>query len=127
MALIKISDLNPDSSTGCTASENGLIELQSKEAALIRGGWRSRRGRHLAADKLMSDFTSRILSVSSSAAQGSNTFQITIPVLSGGSSNSTANINGVNIAYSGNLFYTDSDVAPIGAAPIPGFPGAYTF
>ena len=79
----------------------------------------------MAADKLISAFTSQILSISSSANQGGDSFQFTIPALSGG--NSTANINGVNIAYSGNLFYTDSGVAPIGANPIPGFAGAYTF
>ncbi len=125
MALIKISDLNPDSFAGCSTSESGLIELQSGEAALIQGGWRSRRSGYLAANKLVSAFTSRVLSVSNSAIQGGNTFQITIPALS--DSNSTANINGVDITFSGNLFYTDSGVAPIGASPISGLAGAYTF
>jgi hypothetical protein len=125
MALIKIFDLNPNVSTTGLSPDSDLSELQPSEAAAIRGGWRGRRSHHKAVDKLISDFTSRILSISSGANQGSNSFQITIPALSG--SNSTANINGVNIAYSGNLFYTDSDVTPIGANPIPGFAGAYTF
>ena len=126
MALIKISDLNPDISTGWLESDSDLIELQPSEAASIRGGWRSRHSRRMAADRLMNAFTSRILSISGVANQGSNPFKITIPALSA-SSDTLANINGVNIAHSGNLFYTDSDVAPIGAEPIPGFPGAYTF
>lgn len=128
MALINISDLNLDSSNGCFPADSSLIELRSEDAALIcggRGGWINRRRRQLAAEKLISAFTSRVSSVSHDPNQGANTFQIIVPDLSG--SSSTANINGVDITYSGSLFYTDSGIAPIGASPIPGLAGAYTF
>lgn len=122
MALIKIADLNPDHVT----SDCGLIELQPIEAASIQGGRSRRSGRH-AAKRLMSALTSQISLISSVADQASNTLKITTPAVTSSNNGTSVNINGVNITTTGNLFYTDSEVSPIGAEPIPGVPGAYTF
>jgi hypothetical protein len=121
MASIKISDLQ---STTTTTSD--WIELPSDEADSIYGGWRHRHRGQIAAHNLFSTVSSQIESISSIATQGGSSFQITIPNFS---SNSvvTTTINGTQSETSGNLFYTDSGIAPIGGVPIPGQPGAYTF
>ncbi len=116
MASIKISDLQS------TASD--WIELPSDEADSICGGWRRHRSQ-IAAHNLFSAVSSQIESISSTATQSGSSFQVTIPNF--GSSNLTVSINGTQIETSGNLFITDSGIAPTGGVPIPGQPGAYTF
>lgn len=121
MALIKISDLQ---STTTTASD--WIELSSPEAESIYGGWRHRQRGQIAVSNLIGELNKQIESIGSAATSGGSSFQITIPNFSN-SDRVTATINGTQIETSGNLFYTDSGIAPIGGVPIPGQPGAYTF
>ena len=121
MALIKISDLQ---STATITSD--WIELPSDEAESICGGWRHRYRGQIAAHNLFSAVSSQIESISSITTQGGSSFQITMPN-SSSSNRVTATINGTQIETSGNLFYTESGIAPIGGVPIPGQPGAYTF
>ena len=121
MALIKISDLQ---STATTASD--WIELSSSEAESICGGRRHRYHGQIAASNLISTVSSQIESIDSIATQAGSSFQITIANFSN-NDRVTTTINGTQIETSGNLFYTDSGIAPIGGVPIPGHPGAYTF
>jgi hypothetical protein len=112
MTVIKIADLNPD-----------WIELQSSEAEAICGG---RGHRYLARiASLVSDFQFSFSSIENSTPT-SGSFPLKITDASG-RDRVTATINGTQIETSGNLFYTDSGIAPIGGVPIPGQPGAYTF
>lgn len=117
MASIKISDLQ--------STTSDWIELPSEEADSVYGGWRHRHRGQIAAHNLFSTVSSQIESISSIATQGGRSVQITIPNFS--SNDLTATINGTQIETSGNLFFTDSGIAPIGGVPIPGQPGAYTF
>jgi hypothetical protein len=121
MALIKISDLQ---STTTATSE--WIELSSDRAESIYGGWRHRRSGRIAANNLIGAVSSQIESISNAATSDGSSFQIIIPNFNN-SDRVTATINGTQIETSGNLFYTDSGIAPIGGVPIPGQPGAYTF
>jgi hypothetical protein len=120
MALIKISDLQSTSTT------SDWIELSSSEAESICGGRRHRHRGQIAATNLISAVSSQIESIGSIATQDGSSFQITIANFSN-NDRVTATINGTQIETSGNLFYTDSGIAPIGGVPIPGQPGAYTF
>jgi hypothetical protein len=114
MALIKISDLQSISTTS-----SDWIELPSDQAESIYGGRRHRHRGQIATNNLMSSINSQMESIGSF-------FNIIIPDVSS-NDRVTATINGTQIETSGNLFYTDSGIAPIGGVPIPGQPGAYTF
>ena len=119
MALIDISDLQ-----STTTSE--WIELGLDQAESICGGWRHRHHGRIAANNLISAVNRQIESIGNVATQSDSSFQIKI---NSSSSNDRvmATINGTQIETSGNLFFTDSGIAPIGGIPIPGQAGAYTF
>ena len=121
MALINISDLQ---STATTTSD--WIELGLDQAESIYGGWRHGHSGQIAVNNLISAVNSQIESIGSAATQSGSSFQI---IINSSSSNDrvTATINGKQIETSGNLFFTDSGIAPIGGVPIPGQSGAYTF
>ena len=121
MALINISDLQ---STATTTSD--WIELSLDQAESIYGGWRHRHLGQIDVNNLIGAVNSQIESISGAATQSNSPFQV---MINSSSSNNrvTTTINGTQIETSGNLFFTDSGIAPIGGVPIPGQPGAYTF
>ena len=121
MALINISDLQ---STTTTTSD--WIELSLDQAESIHGGLRHRHLGQITVNNLIGAVNSQIESISGAATQSGSSFQIMINS-PGSNDRVTATINGTQIETNGNLFFTDSGIAPIGGVPIPGQPGAYTF
>jgi hypothetical protein len=108
MTLIEISDLNPVGSSLFADPKSFLSELQTTETGSIRGG----------------DGQVSFSIDGGNPEQSGNRFRITGSIAGNQISRS---ISSENFGQSGNFFYTNSGSVPVGAVPIPGFPGAYTF